>query len=225
MRMPFFIEMSGKTVLIIGGGEEGFKRAEKYCKTGARIIVYSRSFDERILELASRRFIELVEGDVVEEEKLEKLVKESDIVMVTLDTREHNEYIKKIVEKHKRLLNLANDAFETDLVVPIDTSVGPFRVALTTEGKSSMVAREALYKIREVLEKDMELHLLAELMHRLKKILKEANLTPKKRMEIYRRVYSDQEFRRYVKTGDIDSATKKILEILKENSVEIGEGL
>ncbi|MEM0274955.1 MAG: hypothetical protein QXE67_01725, partial [Nitrososphaerota archaeon] len=91
--------------------------------------------------------------------------------------------------------------------------------------KSSMVAREALYKIREVLEKDMELHLLAELMHRLKKILKEANLTPKKRMEIYRRVYSDQEFRRYVKTGDIDSATKKILEILKENSVEIGEGL
>lgn len=225
MRMPFFIEMSGKTILIIGGGEEGFKRAEKYCKTGARIVVYSRSFDEKIIDLASKEFVELVEGDVAEKEKLEKLVQESDIVMVTLDTREHNEFIKKITEKHKRLLNLANDASETDLVVPVDTTVGPFRVALTTEGKSSMVAREALYRIREVLEKDIELKILADLMYYLKNILKETNLTPRKRMEIYYRVYNDQEFRQSVKTGNMESAIKKILEILRENNVEVGDEL
>ncbi|MEM4536911.1 MAG: NAD(P)-dependent oxidoreductase, partial [Nitrososphaerota archaeon] len=145
--MPFFIELSNKTILIIGGGREGAKRAEKYSKTGGRVIVYSRSFDEKIVELGRNGFIELVEGDVDEVDKLEEFIKSSDIVMVTLDTEEYNDLISRIARKHKSLLNLANNAEGTDVVVPIDSSVGPFRIAVTTEGRSSMVAREALQRI------------------------------------------------------------------------------
>ena len=222
MRMPFFIDLSDKTILIIGGGREGAIRAEKYSKTGARIIVYSRSFDDKILELSHRSFIEIVKGDVADEEKLEEYIKLSDIVMVTLETEEYNDKIWNIARKHKALLNLANDAEKTDLVVPIDSSIGPFRVAITTEGKSSMVAREALQKVIEYLSREKELIKLAEVMYKVKKIVRRSISNPETRLKIYYEVFNNDDLRNALRLGNEYSVEKILEDILKEYGLELG---
>jgi precorrin-2 dehydrogenase / sirohydrochlorin ferrochelatase len=222
MRMPFFIDLSGKTILIIGGGREGAKRAEKYSKSGARIIVYSRSFDDKILELSRRDFIELVKGDVEDIGKLEEYIKLSDIIMVTLETEEYNDIIWNIAKKHKALINLANNAEKTDLVVPIDSSIGPFRVAITTEGKSSMVAREALQKVIEYLSREKELISLAEIMYKVKRIVRKSIANPDTRLKIYYEVFNNKNLRKALRSGDEYLVDEILRNILKEYGLEIG---
>lgn len=222
MRMPFLIDLSNKTILIIGGGREGAKRAEKYSRTGARVIVYSRSFDDKILELSHRGFIEIVKGDVADEEKLEEYIKLSDIIMVTLETEEYNDKIWNIARKHKALLNLANDAEKTDLVVPIDSSVGPFRVAITTEGKSSMVAREALQRVIKYLNTEKELITLAEIMYKVKKIVRKSIPNPETRLKIYYEVFNNDDLRKALRSHDEYLVEKILRNILKEYGLKIG---
>ncbi|MEM2547567.1 MAG: bifunctional precorrin-2 dehydrogenase/sirohydrochlorin ferrochelatase [Nitrososphaerota archaeon] len=219
--MPFFIELSNKTILIIGGGREGAKRAEKYSKTGGRVIVYSRSFDEKIVELGRNGFIELVEGDVDEVDKLEEFIKSSDIVMVTLDTEEYNDLISRIARKHKSLLNLANNAEGTDVVVPIDSSVGPFRIAVTTEGRSSMVAREALQRIVNYLSGEQELVRLAEMIHEVKRIVRRSISDPETRMKIYYQVYHNDDLRNALRSGSVHDAERILRNILRKYGLEI----
>jgi len=220
--MPFLIDLSNKTILIIGGGREGAKRAEKYSRTGARVIVYSRSFDDKILELSHRGFIEIVKGDVADEEKLEEYIKLSDIIMVTLETEEYNDKIWNIARKHKALLNLANDAEKTDLVVPIDSSVGPFRVAITTEGKSSMVAREALQRVIKYLNTEKELITLAEIMYKVKKIVRKSISNPETRLKIYYEVFNNDDLRKALRSHDEYLVEKILRNILKEYGLKIG---
>jgi len=220
--MPFLIDLSNKTILIIGGGREGAKRAEKYSRTGARVIVYSRSFDDKILELSHRGFIEIVKGDVADEEKLEEYIKLSDIIMVTLETEEYNDKIWNIARKHKALLNLANDAEKTDLVVPIDSSVGPFRVAITTEGKSSMVAREALQRVIKYLNTEKELITLAEIMYKVKKIVRKSIPNPETRLKIYYEVFNNDDLRKALRSHDEYLVEKILRNILKEYGLKIG---
>lgn len=221
MRMPFFIELSNKTILIIGGGKEGAKRAEKYSKTGSRVIVYSRSFDEKIVELGRNGSIELVKGDIAEVDKLEEFIKSSDIVMVALETEEYNDLISRIARKHKSLLNLANNAEKTDVVVPIDSSVGPFRIAVTTEGKSSMVAREALQKIVDYISTEKELMKLAEIMHEVKKIVRKSISDPETRVKIYYQVFHNDDLRNALRTNNEYEVEEVLRNILREYGLEM----
>ncbi len=223
MRMPFFIDLSNKKILIIGGGREGAKRAEKYSKTGAKVVVYSRSFDGKILELSSSGSVELVEGDVADEEKLEELIKSSDILMVTLESDEYNERIQEIAKKYRVLVNLANDAEKTELVVPIDSSIGPFRIAVTTEGKSSMVAREALHKIIDYLSREEELMRLAELMYNVKKIVRRSVSDPNERLKIYYEVFNNNDLRAALRTNDPFNVKEVLNNILRKHGLEIEE--
>lgn len=219
MRMPFFIEMHGKTILIIGGGEVALRRVEKYSKTGARIIIFSKDFKNKLIELASKGVVELVRGDVADTDTLKKLIKESHITMVTIGTKKYNEKIKEIAEKYNKLLNLANDSEETDVVVPIDSRIDSIRVAVTTEGKSSMVAREALLRIIKYLKEDEELNNLMELMYMIKNIVKKREVVIKERMKIYHEVFSNSLFREALRSGDLDRAKAVAFNILKGRGI------
>ena len=223
MRMPFFIELSNKKILIIGGGREGAKRAEKYSKTGAKVIVYSRSFNQKILDLSSSGSVELVEGDVADEVKLEELIKSSDILMVTLESDEYNERILEMAKKYRVLVNLASDAERTELVVPIDSSIGPFRIAVTTEGKSSMVAREALHKIIDYLSGEEELMRLADLMYNVKKIVKKSISDPTERLNIYYEVFNNNDLRTALRTNDSLRLKEILNKILGKHGLEFEE--
>lgn len=223
MRMPFFIELSNKKILIIGGGREGAKRAEKYSKTGAKVTVYSRSFNQKILDLSSSASVELVEGDVADEVKLEELIKSSDILMVTLESDEYNERILEMAKKYRVLVNLANDAEKTELVVPIDSSIGPFRIAVTTEGKSSMVAREALHKIIDYLSGEEELMRLADLMYNVKKIVRKSISDPTERLNIYYEVFNNNDLRTALRTNDSLRLKEILNKILRKHGLEFKE--
>ncbi len=208
MRIPLYIEFEGKRVLVIGGGGVGTVRAKKFIDAGAKVKVLSLEFSDELKKLAEQGKVELIKGDAFDEKMLEELIAESDMVVVAIPNLKINDIVERLAKKHKTLVNLANDAERTEVVVPFEGEVEGIRFAVTTEGKSGIVARKVKETFQKILEEDEETLFFLKAMEHLKKFMKSHNIPVQMRMKLYFVISSDPEFRRLVKDGEVDEARK-----------------
>jgi len=206
MRIPLYIEFNNKDVLIIGGGGVGTARAKKFIEAGAKVKVLSLEFSDELKKLANEGKVSLIKGDVFNEKNLEKLIAESNLVVVAIPDRRINDIVEKIAKKYKTLINLANDAERTEVVVPFEGEVDGIRFAVTTEGKSGIVARKVKDLFLKVLKEDEEILPFLKAMEHLKKFMKASNVPIQMRMKLYFVISSDPEFRELIKKGEVDKA-------------------
>ncbi len=206
MRIPLFIEFEGKNVLIIGGGGVGTSRAKKFVEAGANVKVLSLDFSEELKILSRKGKVELVKGDASDKDLLERLIAESDLVVVAIPTLALNDLVCKIAKVHRTLVNLANDAERTEVVVPFEDEVEGIRFAVTTEGKSGIVARRVKEAFKRMLEEDEETIYFLRAMDHLKRFMKSHDVPVHLRMKLYFVISADEEFRRLVKEGKVKEA-------------------
>ncbi len=188
MRIPLWLEMSSRRVLVVGGGNVGTRRALMFRGAGAEVRVVAKWFSNKLVEAAKKdNGIKLIEADAGNEEELEPHVEWADIVVIATDNEEVNNLVWRLAEKHRRWVNDATNAERTQVVVPYMGEVynGGLKVAVTSEGRTGVAARNALQKILECLERDEELRLLYDVMARLKPVLKRHVAVAKQRVPIY----------------------------------------
>ncbi len=218
MRIPLFIEFEGKRVLVIGGGGVGTSRTKKFLEAGAEVRVLSLEFSEELRKLAEKGKVKLIKGNAFDEILLERLISESDLVVVAIPNVDINDSICRIAKKYKTLVNLANDAERTEVVVPFEDEVEGIRFAVTTEGKSGIVARKVKEAFKKMLEEDEETIFFLKAMEHLKKFMKSHNVPVQLRMKLYFVISADPEFRKLVKEGKVDDA-RSLAEKLVEDYV------
>ncbi len=212
MRIPLYIDFKGKNVLIIGGGGVGTSRARKFRETGANVRVLSLNFSEELENMD----VELVTGDARNSDFLEEHVKWCDLVTVAIPDVEVNDTVIELARKHRALVNLANDSERTEVVVPFEGEIEGIRFAVTTEGKSGIVARVVRDRIAEMLENDEETINLLRAMDFLKRYMKENEIPVDVRMKMYFAISSDDSFKKLVKEGKIREAKDFALRYLNE---------
>ncbi len=218
MRVPIYVEFEGKNVLVIGGGGVGTFRAKKFLNAGANVKVLSLEFSDELKELAKSGEVELIRGDVRDERKLDELIRESYLVVVALPFTDFNDKIVELAKKHKTLVNLANDAKKTEVVIPFEGEFEGIRFAVTTEGKSGIVARRVKDIFLRALEEDEETVFFLKAMDHLKRYMKEKNIPIQLRMKLYFAVSGDERFRELVRSGKVELA-KEWAEKLVEDYV------
>ncbi len=212
MRIPLYIDFRGKNVLIIGGGGVGTSRARKFRETGANVRVLSLNFSEELENMD----VELVTGDARNSDFLEEHVKWCDLVTVAIPDVGVNDTVIELARKHRALVNLANDSERTEVVVPFEGEIEGIRFAVTTEGKSGIVARVVRDRIAEMLENDEETINLLRAMDFLKRYMKENEIPVDVRMKMYFAISSDDSFKKLVKEGKIREAKDFALRYLNE---------
>ncbi|WP_318249132.1 precorrin-2 dehydrogenase/sirohydrochlorin ferrochelatase family protein [Geoglobus acetivorans] len=225
LRIPLYIEFKGKNVLVIGGGGVGTSRVRKFLNAGANVRVLSLDFSDELRRIEG---IELVMGDARDADVLEKNIMWCDLVTVAIPDIGINDTVIELARKHKALVNLANDADKTEVVVPFDGEVDGIRFAVTTEGKSGVVARAVRDKFLKLLQEDEEVLNLLKAMDFLKKYMKENNVPVNVRMKMYFAVSSDEHFRKLVRDGRVEEAKDfavKFIEEYMEGRREIDESV
>ncbi len=211
-----YVEFEGKDVLVIGGGGVGTSRAKKFLNAKANVKIFSLDFSDELKRIADR--VELIRGDVRDLKKLEELIKNSDLVVVALPFLDFNDKIVEIAKRYKTLVNLANDARKTEVVIPFEGEFEGIRFAVTTEGKSGIVARRVKDLFLRALEEDEEIVFFLKAMDHLKRYMKGRGIPVQLRMKLYFAVSEDERFRELVKSGDVESA-KEWAEKLVEDYV------
>lgn len=214
-----FIEFSGKNVAVIGGGGVGTSRAKKFVEAGAKVTIYSLEFSEELKILEKEGKISLVKVDA-KELNYEEVLKNYDLVVVAIGDLSLNEKIVEAARKNKTLVNLANDAVATEIVIPFEGNVDGIRFAITTEGKSGVVARKVKEIFEEVLRNRKDIRCFLEVMDFIKKYMKENNIPIKTRMKVYPSLSSNKEFQNLVfecrRDEAIEFAKNYVNKIIKE---------
>jgi len=113
-------------------------------------------------------------------------------------------------------VNLANDAERTEVVVPFEDEVEGIRFAVTTEGKSGIVARRVKEAFKRMLEEDEETIYFLKAMDHLKRFMKSHDIPVHLRMKLYFVISSDEEFRRLVKEGKVKEAQNLAERLVEE---------
>jgi len=220
MRIPLFIEFSGKKVAVIGGGNVGTSRAKKFLEVGAEVTVFSLEFSEELRDLEKRGLIRLVEKRV---EDIGDELSVFDLVIVAIGDKGFNEKFRELAKKHKFLLNLANDASETEVVVPFEGGKDGIRFAVTTEGKSGVVARFVRDKFQDLLEKDKTIFAYLSVMDHLKKYMKQTGIPINVRMRVYSIAAASEEILRLSEEGKIEEAKKLLERIANEEMKKVSK--
>ncbi len=216
MRIPLYIEFKGKNVLIIGGGGVGASRAKKFLKAGANVRVLSLDFCNELKEMEKRGEVELVEGNAFDEKLLEENISWANLVTVAIPPLEINDKVIGLAKKYRTLVNLANDAEKTEVVVPFEGEVDGIRFAVTTEGKSGVVARKVRDSIKKMLEEDDEIIYFLKAMYYLKRYMKKKKIPIHMRMKLYFVISSNPEFVEMVRKEDVEGAKKLVEKLVEE---------
>ncbi len=216
MRLPLYIEFEGKNVLVLGGGGVGTSRAKKFLDAGANVRVLSLDFCDELLELEKRGKVELIKGNAFDDKLLEEHISWANLVTVAIPTTDMNEKIIEIAKKYRTLVNLANDAEKTEVVVPFEGEVDGIRFAVTTEGKSGVVARKVRDSIYKMLEEDEEIIYFLKAMYYLKKYMKARNIPVQLRMKLYFVIASNPDFVSLVKKEDVEGAKRLVEKLVDE---------
>ncbi len=207
MRIPLYIEFKGKKVAVIGGGGVGTSRAKKFIEAGADVTIFSLEFSDELLKLAEKNVVKLVKTDV-SDIKFDEILADYHLVVVAIGDKKYNREIIDAARKSKTLVNLANDAEMTEVVVPFEGGKDGIRFAVTTEGKSGVVARKVRDTFQEILERDDEIFYFLQAMDHLKKYMKARQIPVNVRMKLYSAVSSDSEFRKLVSEEKIEEARR-----------------
>lgn len=142
---PVLLNISGKRCVVIGGGQVALRKVRALLEHGANVEVISPEFCSELGQLDENGEIhvrnrEYQAGDL----------KGVFIVIAATDNRDINLQVKNEARMNAVLVNVVDDAENSDFIVPSYLRRGDITIAVSTAGRSPALAR----KIRARLEKD-----------------------------------------------------------------------
>jgi precorrin-2 dehydrogenase/sirohydrochlorin ferrochelatase len=206
---PIFIDLSNFRVLVIGGGKVGTKRALAFKKYGANVCVISLDFSQDLLNSDIRLIKEdanKIDGSIIEK---------YDIILTCTNNFELNEKLCNIAKNLRKLCNNPTNPENSNFIVPIFYSDDDMEIAITTKGKSSIVAKEILSKTISIANSP-EMRNLLSAMYDVKTLLKKKVADPSVRYSFYHKIYNDEKFKYYATNGLIEKALHRAEEIIND---------
>lgn len=200
------VDLANTRCLVVGGGEVADRKVDALLAAGARPMVISPAFCESL-----RRQIE--QGHI---DAMERHYQAGDLVGVRLviaatDDPVTNEAVWREAQDTGCLVNVVDDPLRCNFYVPATVRRGALSLAVSTSGKSPLLAR----RIRQELEAQFEpayeayVDLLGELRPMVQEI---ASATLRKRLW---EAILDSDVLDWVRAGDIQAARQRALTIIE----------
>jgi len=218
-RLPLFVEVEGRPILVVGGGRVGTRRAKKFADAGARVTVIAERISD---ELKNDPRIITIERKINDINELEKFIKGSFMVVIATSSKEFNDKVYRLSKELGILVNDATNAARSDVHVPFEDEIDGIRVAVSSEGLAGVSAHLAIFIIRECLRKNMFWRNINKFVREFKKELKRMISDPKRRFQLYWFVMLHDDVMESIKLGRIDEALKVALDIAKNAEHLVG---
>ena len=164
---PVFLDLAGKSCLVIGGGGVALRKVETLLEHGAKLKVISPRLSAELDRLAAEEVIEAearqyADGDLAG----------AFLVVAATDNAEVNGRVSREAKRLGLLVNVVDDAARSNFIVPSSLRRGDIVIAISTSGTSPALAR----KIRTELEGHfgLEYAALARLVNEVRRQLIES---------------------------------------------------
>lgn len=140
---PLFADLSGREVLVAGGGEVAQRKIEALLHAGAQVQVYARALNDTLAQWQAQGRLRRREGDF-DPAWLD------DVWLLVAATDDHafNATLAAEAGSRRRLANVVDDAELSTFQIPAIVDREPLLVAISSGGAAPMLAR----RLREQLE-------------------------------------------------------------------------
>ena len=143
---PIFLNLSGRKCVVVGGGQVALRKVGVLLEHGAKIRVISPALCSELGQLV--RSGEIL---VLDREYRVGDLKGALVAIAATNDRETNLKVAEEARKNAVLINVVDDADNSDFIAPSYLRRGEVTIAISTAGRSPALAR----KIRTRLEKNL----------------------------------------------------------------------
>ena len=210
------LNIKGKRAIVVGGGTEGIRKVRALLGQDCKITVISNRFNRFLIEQADSGKIELVKARLKDANILDNY-NDAFLVLAATNDRELN---RKIIERGRSLkafVYAADDPPVSDFsYASIINIEGIVQVAISTSGKSPLMARKIRIKAERVLRRiikkaDIE---NAKLQEFARQAARPHIRTVDERKEFLYSVVKNRQIQNLIKEDRIEDAKSATLELL-----------
>lgn len=202
---PMFLQMAGRRVVIVGGGEQAAQKCRLMLKTEAQIHVFADALEPELCALAQT-------GRIIHRQNpTRESFTNTALVFIATGCLHTDRTLHRLAKSAGALVNVVDQPDLCDAITPSIVDRDPVVVAIGTEGTAPVLARQIKPQMEQILEP--RLGDLAALAGRLRTSAAQ-QLTPRKRRDLWRWVF-DGPARAAHKRGSDRVAAQLIKEAIK----------
>jgi len=148
--LPLMLDLSGRKIVIFGGGSVGERKTELFCGCADTVVV-SLEFSERLQELGASGQVKLLRLDLsaAVDSELKKIISGAFLVIPATSSSELNRKITDIAGESDILINQV-DALG-NVVIPSVIKRGDLVIGISTLGHSPAVSKYTRMQIEGVI--------------------------------------------------------------------------
>ncbi|OPL14613.1 MAG: hypothetical protein AVO39_08825 [delta proteobacterium MLS_D] len=144
---PLFLDLLGRKCVVVGAGEVAARKTVRLLECGARVTVVGKSPGAGITELNGEGVIDLIDGEYREE-----YLDGAFLVIGATDNGDVNRRVYEDAEERGMLVNIVDCPELCNFILPALLRRGDLTVAVSTGGRSPVMAR----RIRNELETKLD---------------------------------------------------------------------
>jgi len=207
------LKLEGKTIIVVGGGSEAYRKTGSFVDSGATIWIISKDFSEDIQSLAKAKKVALVKTEIKNAQAfVDSLNPKPDILLAVTNNSELNlELIKAAKNLGCTVYSVDNPAL-SDFILPAVAYIGDVKIAVSTSGKSPAMARLLRERIEKLITPEDLLEI--ELQSTMRDILKKQVVDSKKRRKLLYEILNNDKIKHALKQGNLVEAQELAMKLI-----------
>ena len=211
------LNLQGKKVVVIGGGNESLKRIKSLLKQNCKILVISGNISPQINNFAKSKKIKLIKQDIKDISFISK--HNPSLIITTTNDKKLNQKIIESAKKRKITVYSSDNPEKSDFSNPaIIDFENTIQIAIFTGGKSPAMSKKLKEESEKIFKKIITKQDISQI--KIQKIAREEAKkkisTQIERKEYLKRIMTDKEIDQLIKDGQLKKAEKRASTILRD---------
>lgn len=206
---PIMVDLTGREVLVVGGGSVAGRKIETLLEYGAVVSVVSREMSPDV-----KTHIDNGEVRYLGEEFSLVFLKDKFLVIAATDDSELNHRISLAAEAKGMLINAVDQPADCNFIVPSIVKRGDLIIAASTSGKSPALAKKIRKQLTGYFGEEYDLFL--RMMGRIRNEVLAQGLDQKNNSQIFHGIVESDLFKA-LRENDFDGAAVILSGILERN--------
>jgi len=210
------LNLHGKTVIVVGGGNEAQKRINSLLKQDCKIIVISDLVNTQINKLVKTKKIELKKQKIHDTKFISKF--KPNMIITTTSDKNLNQKIINSAKRSKIIVYSSDNPEESDFSNPaIIDFENMIQIAIFTGGRSPAMSKKIRIQSEKIFKKIITKEDIAQIKIQkiARKLAKESISTQTQRKEYLHSIMVDNDIDQLIKDGQIKKAEKRAITILR----------
>ncbi len=209
------LKLDGKTVMVVGGGAESYRKTQSFLDSGATIWVVSKGFLEGIQKLGDEKKVALLKTEVKDAKSfIDSLSPKPDVFLAVTNDATLNFELVNAAKAFGCMVYAVDNPALSDFILPAIAKVGDVKVAVSTGGKSPAMAHVLRERIEKIVTPQDLLEI--ELQANMRGIIKESIADAKERSKLLYEILNNDNIKEALNEGKLQEAQELAMKLMEK---------